>query len=340
MSTNLEEIQSNEYPQIIKIGSRDSQLALLQSNMVKDAIEAKHPNLRCEIIKIKTQGDKVLDTALSKIGDKGLFVKELEVELTLGNVDIAVHSMKDMPTLVPPGLKLIPALKREDVRDILCLSKEKIEYFKKNPIPEGESFLSHLEVIGTSSLRRIAQIKSKYPQIKVKDIRGNLNTRFRKLDDPSLGYDAIILAAAGVKRLSEVDDTFLNRASEYLDPVEIRPAVAQGALAIEFVAERTQIENLINSLNDSEELILQNQILAVERNFLNELEGGCQIPIGIYSEIKENEVCFHSVVSSLDGTDSVENRHTKTFNDITPQLGREIAQELKKLGAERLLARY
>ncbi|NQY79849.1 MAG: hydroxymethylbilane synthase [Candidatus Caenarcaniphilales bacterium] len=335
MSENLEEIQKYEH---IKIGSRDSQLALLQSNMVKNTIETKYPNIHCEIIKIKTQGDKILDTALSKIGDKGLFVKELEVELTLGNVDIAVHSMKDMPTVVPPGLKLIPALKREDVRDIVCLSKEKIEYFKNNPIPEGDSVLAHLKTIGTSSLRRIAQIKAKYPHLEVKDIRGNLNTRFRKLDDPELGYDAIVLAAAGVKRLSEIDDSFLNRASEFLDPVIVKPAVAQGALAIEFLEERTKIEELINSLEDSPEQDIQNNILAIERNFLNELEGGCQIPIGIYSERKEKTVCFHSVVSSLDGTDSVENRLTKPYIELTPRIGREIAQKLKSLGAEKLLS--
>ncbi len=335
MSENLEEIQKNKS---IKIGSRDSQLALLQSNMVKNAIEARHPYIHCEIIKIKTQGDKILDTALSKIGDKGLFVKELEVELTLGNVDIAVHSMKDMPTVVPSGLKLIPALKREDVRDIVCLSKEKMEFFENNPIPDGDSVLAHLETIGTSSLRRIAQIKAKYPHLKVKDIRGNLNTRFKKLDDPELGYDAIVLAAAGVKRLAEIDDSFLNRVSEFLDPVIVKPAVAQGALAIEFVEERTQIEKLINSLDDSREQDIQNNILAIERNFLNELEGGCQIPIGIYSERKEKVVCFHSVVSSLDGTDSVENRLTIPYIELTPHIGREIAKKLKSLGAEKLLS--
>lgn len=335
MSENLEEFQKNES---IRIGSRDSQLALLQSSMVKKAIEAKYPNIHCEIIKIKTQGDKILDTALSKIGDKGLFVKELEIELTLGNLDMAVHSMKDMPTVVPPGLKLIPVMKREDVRDIVCLSLEKIEYFKNNPIPQGDSILDHIKTIGTSSLRRIAQIKTRYPHLEVKDIRGNLNTRFRKLDEPELGYDAIILAAAGLKRLSGIDDSFLNRVSEFLDPVNIKPAVAQGALAIEFLEGRSNIEELIKSLDDSQEQDIQNNILDIERNFLNELEGGCQIPVGIYSERKEKTVCFHSVVSSLDGTNSVENRLTIPYIELAPHKGREIARKLKSLGAEKLLS--
>ena len=325
--------------ELLKIGSRDSKLALLQSNLVKNAIESKFPNITCEIVKIKTQGDKILDTALSKIGDKGLFVKELEVELVMGNVDIAVHSMKDMPTLNPKGLSLIPCLKREDVRDVLCLSQEKIDYFKANPIPECDSYLSHIKTIGTSSLRRIAQIKSEYPDIEVQDIRGNLNTRFRKLDDSANGFDAIILAAAGIQRLATEDDFFKDRIGEYLDPLVIKPAVAQGALAVEYVTERTAIETLITSLDSSEEQKKQNIILEIERNFLNELEGGCQIPIGIYSEIKEDTVCFHSSVSSTHGSESIENRQEFPYHILTPQLGRLIAQDLKKQGASQLLAR-
>jgi hydroxymethylbilane synthase len=335
-------------PQLIKIGSRDSQLALLQSQMVKIRLEEIYPNLHCEIIKIKTQGDKILDVALSKIGDKGLFVKELEHELLEATVDIAVHSMKDMPTKLPDGLKISSILEREDVRDVICLSQNHPEYASPNAEIEDceqsqeslnndndltSQLIEKLNIVATSSLRRIALLKSYYPKLNFIDIRGNLNTRFRKLDDSNNAMDAIVLAAAGIKRLMTVDDSFSNRISAFLNPREIMPAVAQGALAIEFLESRTDIEKLIEPLvNPKQEIILQ-----IERNFLNELEGGCQVPIGIYSELENKKTCFHFSVSSLDGTKTIKDRLSIFDSELTPQLGRLLAQRLIKSGATALL---
>jgi len=317
---------------LLKIGSRDSQLALLQSEMVKNRLKEIYPDLVCEIIKIKTQGDKILDVALSKIGDKGLFVKELETELLAGNVDIAVHSMKDMPTQLPEGLKISSILEREDVRDVVCLSANHLnytEYLESNSL----DLFSSVKLAASSSLRRVAQLKSLFPDINFTDIRGNLNTRFRKLDDKELNLDAIILAAAGIKRLSRADSSFSKRISAYLDPKKVLPAVAQGALAIEFLESRNDLEDLFKPLiNQKQELILQ-----IERNFLNELEGGCQVPVGIYSEIKEKETCFHASVSSVDGTQTVKTSLSLIDYDLTPQSGRYLAQELIKAGAKQIL---
>jgi len=319
-------------PKILKIGSRDSQLALLQSQMVKEQLEKTYSDLHCEIIKIKTQGDKILDVALSKIGDKGLFVKELEVELLARNIDIAVHSMKDLPTKLPEGLKISSILEREDVRDVVCLSKKSGYSLSGEPDPEAfnnNNLLKDLKTVATSSLRRIAQLKNRYPHLEFIDIRGNLNTRFRKLDEAhgENKMEAIILAAAGIKRLSNIDDSFCNRISYFLDPKEIVPAVAQGALAIEFMESRPELEELISPLvNEKQEIILQ-----IERNFLNELEGGCQTPIGIYSETSDAGINFHCSISSLDGKTTIKDIFSHSDSDLTPQLGREIAQKLIKL---------
>lgn len=329
-------------PQLIKIGSRDSQLALLQSQMVKARLEEIYPDIQCEIIKIKTQGDKILDVALSKIGDKGLFVKELEHELLEASVDIAVHSMKDMPTKLPDGLKISSILEREDVRDVICLSQNHPEYASVKALNQESlnndndlisQLVEKLNIVATSSLRRIALLKSYYPKLNFIDIRGNLNTRFRKLDDPNNAMDGIVLAAAGIKRLMTVDDSFSHRISAFLNPREIMPAVAQGALAIEFLESRKDIEKLIEPLvNPKQEMILQ-----IERNFLNELEGGCQVPIGIYSELENKKTCFHFSVSSLDGTKTIKDRLSIFDSELTPQLGRLLAQRLIKSGATALL---
>ena len=329
-------------PQLIKIGSRDSQLALLQSQMVKARLEEIYPNLQCEIIKIKTQGDKILDVALSKIGDKGLFVKELEHELLETTIDIAVHSMKDMPTKLPEWLKISSILEREDVRDVICLAQNHPEYACAKALNQeslnndNDLFLQIMEkidLIATSSLRRIAQLKSYYPKLNFTDIRGNLNTRFRKLDDLNNSMDAIVLAAAGIKRLMAVDESFSHRISAFLNPCEIMPAVAQGALAVEFLESRADIEKLIEPLvNPKQELVLQ-----IERSFLNELEGGCQVPIGIYSEPENKKTCFHFSVSSLDGTKTIKDGLSIFDFELTPQLGRLLAQRLIKAGASALL---
>jgi hydroxymethylbilane synthase len=258
------------------IGSRDSRLALIQAQLIEAELKKLYPELEIEIKKIKTQGDKILDTALSKIGDKGLFVKELEKELLDESIDLAVHSMKDLPTILPEGLEIAATSTREDVRDVVCISPKALS--------EGIIDISKAKIIGTSSPRRIAQLKRKYPHIKFVDIRGNLNTRFRKLDAGSIStvdakqqrLDGIILAAAGIKRLGAED-----RITQYLDPLEILPAIGQGALAIEIKSSRADIKKIVSKLNSPVDEV----IIKGERAFLRALEGGCQKPIGIYAQL-------------------------------------------------------
>lgn len=301
------------------IGSRDSQLALIQSNWVKDRLEQEYPDLKVEILKIKTQGDKILDVALAKIGDKGLFVKELETKLLDNSIDLAVHSMKDLPTRLPEGLEIAVTTEREDTRDVLCLSAAAQK--------KGINDISKAKNIGTSSLRRIAQLKNKYPHINFKDIRGNLNTRFKKLDDENETYDGIILAAAGIKRMALEE-----RISDFLEPQEILPAVGQGALALEVNSSRTDVKKIIRVLNSSkDELIVKG-----ERAFLRSLEGGCQVPIGIYSQLNDLELTYDGVIASVDGSDIIRASVTGAL-DEAEKLGLELAQKLLDMGAKGIL---
>ncbi len=268
---------------IIKIGTRGSQLALYQANKVKDAIEENFKDITAEIVIIHTKGDKILDVSLSKIGDKGLFTKELEVALINNEVDMAVHSLKDLPTFFPKGLELGGVLKRAEVRDALVSKNGKTL-----------SQLGANDVIATSSLRRKAQLLAHNPNFKIIDIRGNMNTRLSKMDNGHC--DAMIMAATGLQRLGLED-----RITEIIDTDIMVPAVSQGAIGIEIRENDEAIKNIIVGINDDETML----VTTAERAFLKSMEGGCQIPIGCYSVISGNDFSFTGLVADLKGEISI-----------------------------------
>lgn len=263
----------------IKIGTRGSKLALIQAEMVKKLLQEKDVMLDVEIIIIKTKGDKILDSPLSKIGDKGLFTKELETALLTNSIDLAVHSLKDLPTILPDGISLGGVLKREDVRDAFISKNGKI----LSEMPEGS-------VIATSSLRRRSQLMRLGKNFKIIDIRGNVDTRLYKLES---GYcDGTILACAGMIRSG-----LEHKISEKLSPEVMMPAISQGIIGIEINENNSFIKELLLRINDSETAIMAE----AERAFLNILEGGCQTPVGCHSMINGNNFRFRGLVSDLDG---------------------------------------
>lgn len=267
----------------ILIGTRGSQLALYQANKVKLVIENNYPEIKAEIVIIQTKGDKILDVSLSKIGDKGIFTKELELALLNNEVDLIVHSLKDLPTFFPEGLILGAVLKRGEVRDALVSKNGKTL-----------SQLGTKDVIATSSLRRKAQLLSFNPEFKVIDIRGNVNTRIEKMDN---GYcDAMIMAATGLQRLG-----MENRITEIMDISTMVPAVSQGAIGIEIRYNDPAVTSIMKGINHPETMLVTN----AERAFLKSMEGGCQIPIGCYSEIKDGLFNFTGLVTNLDGQRSI-----------------------------------
>jgi hydroxymethylbilane synthase len=264
----------------IKIGTRGSQLALYQAEKVKATLENLFPGLQVELKIIKTKGDKILDVALSKIGDKGLFTKEIENELIDGSVDLAVHSLKDLPTALPEGLKLGAVLERGEFRDALVSKNGK----KLSELGAGD-------VVATSSLRRQAGLMKMNNQIIIKDIRGNVNSRLKKMED---GYcDAMIMAAAGLQRLG-----LEKYITEIIDPEIIVPAVSQGAIAIETRLNDPEVDLLMEKLNHPE---TWNAITA-ERAFLAHLQGGCQVPLGCFSKVENGVLTMNGFVASVDGS--------------------------------------
>ncbi len=298
----------------LRLGTRGSKLALWQAEHVKSALAAAIPNLHVEIHVIKTTGDKILDVALSKIGDKGLFTREIEKALLEGTIDVAVHSMKDLPSQIEDGLCIGAVLPRENPQDVL------ISDIKGRLIdmPNGA-------VLGTSSLRRKAQIKHIRPDIQVADLRGNVETRIRKMREE--GMDGIILAYAGVKRLG-----YESLISEYLSYDLLMPAVGQGAIAIEMRAVDPEVLNIIQMINDDQTQI---QVQA-ERSFLAELEGGCQVPIAAVAVIKGNSLVIKGLVASLDGQDILCSEMVGS-KDQPAQLGRNLGRRLLDSGAGRIL---
>ena len=301
----------------IRIVSRKSQLALIQTHWVRDELQRHFPELAFEVVTMDTQGDKVLDVSLSKIGDKGLFTQELEDSMLRGDSDFAVHSLKDLPTRLPQGLMLGCVTKREDPADALVMH-EKNKDKTLATLPEGA-------VIGTSSLRRLAQLRHHYPHLTFKDIRGNLNTRLRKLDEG--GYDGIILAVAGLQRMGMGD-----RIHEIL-PADISlHAVGQGALGIECRAGDEEILALLSVLSDAPTTA---RCLA-ERAFLRELEGGCQVPIGVNTVLEDDTLTLTGLVASLDGQRVIQNTvqgPAQTADD----LGTQLAKQLRAEGAQVIL---
>ena len=267
---------------LIRIGSRKSQLALVQTYWIQEHLQKHYPNYECQIATMSTQGDNILDVALAKIGDKGLFTKELEVAMLQNRIDFAVHSLKDLPTNLPEGLMLGCITERENPADALVVN-EKYKNNKLDTLPEGS-------IIGTSSLRRLAQLRHHYPYLIFKDVRGNVNTRLAKLDAGE--YDAIILAAAGLKRLN-MD----NRIHQIIPEDISLHAVGQGALGIECRAADSRILELLEVLKHSE----PHYRCMGERSFLRALEGGCQVPIGVTTKIECNILTLTGIVASLDG---------------------------------------
>lgn len=308
---------SNTSTRTIRIGSRKSQLALVQTYWVKDQLQKAFPDRTFEVHTMSTQGDKILDVALAKIGDKGLFTKELEVGMLNGDIDFAVHSLKDLPTRLPEGLMLGCVTERENPADALVVHEQHQDK-RLETLPEGA-------VVGTSSLRRLAQLRHHFPHLSFKDVRGNLNTRLAKLDAGE--YDALILAVAGLERLGMSD-----RIHQVI-PAEISlHAVGQGALGIECRADDAEILELLKAL--------QHQPTAdrcyAERAFLRELEGGCQVPIGVNTVLDGDSLTLTGIVASLDGQKLVKDSVTGPAAEAE-RLGAELAQCLRQQGAQDIL---
>ncbi|RJQ18637.1 MAG: hydroxymethylbilane synthase [Nitrospiraceae bacterium] len=303
------------------IATRGSKLALWQAEWVKARIEKGHPDIEVELKKIKTTGDMILDVPLAKVGGKGLFVKEIEDALLKHRADLAVHSMKDVPTDLPEGLHLAAICKREDPRDALITqiqnSKFKIQNFKS--LPKG----AH---VGTSSLRRICQLLNKRPDLKITQLRGNLDTRIRKLDEGQ--FDAIILAAAGVKRLG-----LQKRITEILEPETSLPAIGQGAVGIECRVDDAFMNRLLKKLDHKATSVC----VKAERACLKKLEGGCQVPIGAFARLAEDKLLIRGLVGSLDGKTLIKASKRGRPEDAEV-LGTKLAEALLAGGAAKILA--
>jgi hydroxymethylbilane synthase len=302
-------------PKKIVIATRESQLALWQAEHVKARLMALHPGLEVELLGMTTQGDQILDSPLSRIGGKGLFVKELEVAMAEGRADLAVHSIKDVPMDLPQGFELTAISKREDPRDAFVSNK----YPSLEALPSGAR-------VGTSSLRRQAQLRARLPHLDVDTLRGNVNTRLRKLDEGQ--YDAILLAAAGLKRLG-----FDARITAVLEPEQSLPAVGQGALGIEIRSGNPELAALLAPLNDPHTAAC---VLA-ERAMSRRLQGGCQAPIGGYAVVRDDRLYLRAFVADLEG---IRFFHATAEGplDAPEHVGLAAAEDLIGQGADRLLA--
>jgi len=296
------------------IGTRGSALALWQANWVKSELEKKYPDIEVSLTKIKTTGDKILDVPLAKVGGKGLFVKEIEEALLEGRVHLAVHSMKDVPTFFPDGLHLRCITEREDPRDAV-FSRNKIKLLD---LPKGAK-------IGTSSLRRQSQLLHLRPDFEILQLRGNLDTRLKKLDDGH--FDAIILAGAGVKRLGWAD-----KITELLSPEVSLPAIGQGALGIETPTNDAYINDLVAFFDHPE----TSYAVRAERALLKRLEGGCQVPIAAYGTLSGETLTLKGLVASPDGKTLVKDALTGPKENCE-KLGVELAERLLKNGAYDIL---
>jgi hydroxymethylbilane synthase len=297
----------------LTIATRGSALALWQARFVASEIEKVHPNLTVQLKIIKTQGDKILDTPLAKIGTKGLFTKEIEEALLANEADVAVHSMKDLPTDLPVGLKLAVVVKREDPRDVF-ISRDGRQLEEIGP---GEK-------IGTSSLRRRAFLLIRFPTLDVVSIRGNVETRIRKIQSENLA--GVILAAAGVKRMQ-----FAEKISAFLDTDFMIPAIGQGALAIETRENDPETETLIKHLNDEQTA----RCVLIERAFLRRMGGGCQVPMAAHAIRKNGRTILSGAVVHPDGTEII--KHEIDTESLSQNVGTDLADQLISMGAERIL---
>ena len=303
-----------EFMKTLKIATRQSPLALWQAEYIRARLQELHPDLTVELVKFVTQGDKILDTPLAKIGGKGLFVKELEAALLDGRADLAVHSMKDVPMALPEGLTLAVICEREDPLDAFVSN----QFEKFADLPQGAK-------VGTSSLRRKSQILKQRPDLQIIDLRGNVGTRLGKLDDGQ--YDAIILASAGLKRLG-----LSERIRHCLTPDISLPAVGQGALGLECRAADNEVLALIQPLLHQETDVC----VRAERAFNAYLEGGCQVPIAGYATLQNGKIHIEGRVGSADGQTLLRAELTDEASNAQ-QLGENLARNLLDQGAGELL---
>ncbi|MHA6999470.1 hydroxymethylbilane synthase [Aeromonas schubertii] len=299
----------------LRIATRKSPLALWQANFVKAQLEAIHPDLQVELVPMSTQGDKILDTPLAKVGGKGLFVKELETAMLEGRADIAVHSMKDVPVEFPEGLGLHTICEREDPRDAFVSN----HVATLDALPLGA-------VVGTSSLRRQCQLRASRPDLVIRDLRGNVNTRLAKLDAGE--YDAIILAAAGLKRLE-----MAHRITAFIEPEQSLPANGQGAVGIECRLDDDAVKALLAPLEHAE---TRTRVLT-ERAMNRALQGGCQVPIGAYALVEGDQIWLRGLVGSPDGSQMLHDEIRGPLAD-GESLGEALAERLLAAGADRILA--
>lgn len=293
----------------IVIGTRSSKLALWQAGFVAECLKKEYPGLEVEMKLMTTKGDKILDAPLAKIGGKGLFTKELEQEMLEGGIDLAVHSLKDMPTEVPKGLVIAAITKRADPGDAVV----SLKYGHFADLPEGAK-------VGTSSLRRKAQLLHARPDLNIQDLRGNVNTRLRKLEEEN--FDAIVLAVAGLTRLG-----FKDRIAEVMPREIMLPAVGQGALAIEARGDDAEILEMLAFLNDEDMVACAKG----ERAFLAKVEGGCQVPVGVYGSVEQDELQLEAVIASLDGARLYRDKITGAKAEAEKH-GGELAEKLLAAG--------
>lgn len=333
----------------VMVGSRKSPLAMVQTNNIIKALEERNPDITFEVETMETLGDKILSIALPKIGEKSLFTKDLEIALEEKRVDFLVHSLKDLPTKMPEGMAIGTIYKRDDPHDCVIFHS-KHEGKKLQDLPKDSK-------IGTSSLRRVAQLKKRFPHLTFQSVRGNLNTRLRKLEQESL-YDAIVLAKAGVDRMGWSD-----KIGQIFTEEECLYAVGQGAMAVEIRSNDKRTTNLVGELSDMETLLT----VAAERAFMRTLNGGCSTPVGCYSKYTDNKLSLHGIVLNGDGSKYLE--HTvqnhiccskerpeslkKTYSmslygvlidslyedelNKAERLGDELANKLIELGADEIL---
>lgn len=301
-------------PTHITIGTRGSKLALWQSHTVKQAIEQKFPAISVQLEIIQTTGDKILDVALSKIGDKNLFTKEIEQAMLEHKVDIAVHSLKDLPTALPDGLCIAAVLPRAECRDAL-ISRDGKQLHE----------LTSNDIIGTSSLRRKAQLLAYNPHLQIHDIRGNVDTRLQKLQ--SGHYDALVMAAAGLQRLG-----YQEYITEIIDPEIMLPAVSQGIIGIECRTSDTATQEILHAIHDEYTWTMAR----AERTFLQEMNGGCQLPLGCHTHIQNNIMEIRATILSVDGTKKLLFSESGTVEQ-SEDIARRLAQTFYKAGAQDIL---
>ena len=300
----------------IRIGTRGSKLALWQANHVKDRLEAAHPGLTAELVTITTTGDRVQDRSLLEMGGKGAFVKEIEEALLGEAIDIAVHSMKDVPVTLPDGLHLPVVCKREDPRDGFIANA----YTHPREMPAGAR-------IGSSSLRRKCQLMARFPALEVAEIRGNVDTRLRKLDEGQ--YDAIVLAAAGLRRLG-----WAERITTLLDPADSLPAMGQGTIGIEAREGDEATLARIRAIEDADTAVRTRAEWALNRR----MQGGCEVPMGGYAELDDDRLRLRGLVGEPDGSRLIEDEVSGAADDAEA-LGSELAERLLAAGAEAILER-